>query len=85
MTVEEMERELIKLNKDERSRIYYFLMGLVDDDGTLDKTNEITEEEYDKLWAEECKRRVERFERGETRDFPAEEVFARATGSDAVS
>jgi hypothetical protein len=73
MTVEEMERELIKLDAESRSRIYYFLMDLMDDDTGF---GEMAEEEYDRLWADECKRRIERFERGETKAVPAEEVFA---------
>jgi hypothetical protein len=75
MTVEEMERELINLDAESRSRIYYFLMDLIDDDERFD---EMTEEEYDRLWAEECKRRCEEFGRGESQSIPAEQVFAEA-------
>jgi hypothetical protein len=75
MTVEEMERELIKLDEESRSRIYYFLIDLMDGNGTSDG---LTEEEHDRLWAEECKRRCERFDKGETQSIPAAQVFAEA-------
>jgi L-rhamnose mutarotase len=76
MTVEEMERELISLDKESRSEILYFLINLVEDDEA--DCVDISEEEYDRLWAEECRRRIESFERGEMKAIPAEEVFAEA-------
>jgi L-rhamnose mutarotase len=75
MTVEEMQRELMKFDEESRSRICYFLMDIMDGDTRFD---EMTEEEYDRYWTEECKRRIESFERGETKAIPAEEVFAEA-------
>ncbi|MDR2197202.1 MAG: addiction module protein [Coriobacteriales bacterium] len=75
MTVEEMERELIKLDADGRSRVYYFLLDLMEQDGF---SEDIPEEEYDRLWAEECKRRCEEIDAGKVELIPAEEVFARA-------
>jgi hypothetical protein len=72
VTVEEMQRELIKLDAESRSEIYCFLMDLMEGDTGFD------EEEYDRLWAEECRRRCDEFDRGESRAIPAEQVFAEA-------
>jgi hypothetical protein len=72
MTVEEMQRELIRLDAESRSEIYYFLMDLMDDDKVFD------EEEYDRLWAEECKRRCDEIDKGIAKLIPADEVRAYA-------
>jgi hypothetical protein len=75
MTVEEMERELIKLDADGRSQVYYFLIDLMERDAAFE---EISEEDYDKLWATECRRRIESLDHKEVQAIPADEVFARA-------
>jgi len=36
------------------------------------------QERIDRLWVEECKSRLEAFERGEMKEIPAEEVFEAA-------
>ena len=43
----------------------------------LDSLEEISEDESEKLWAEEAERRYEQYKAGELGSTPAEEVFAR--------
>lgn len=44
----------------------------------LDSLEDISEEENEKLWAEEAERRYAEFKKGKTKAVPAEQVFARA-------
>jgi hypothetical protein len=76
MTVEEMQRELMKFDEESRSEVLYFLINLVEDDEA--GFAHISEEEYDRLWAEECKRRCDEIDKGTAKLIPADEVFARA-------
>ena len=43
----------------------------------LESLNLPTQEEVDRLWAEEAERRVSQVDKGEAELIPAEEVFAR--------
>lgn len=43
----------------------------------LDSLDNISEEENDKLWAEEAERRYREYKAGNIKAVPAEEVFAR--------
>ncbi len=43
----------------------------------LDSLDDISEEENDKLWAEEAERRYDEYKAGKIKAIPAEEVFAR--------
>jgi hypothetical protein len=76
MTIEEMQRGLVELDKESRSEILYFLINLIEDDEVDFDT--VSEEEYDRLWAEECKRRCDEIDKGTAKLIPADEVFARA-------
>jgi len=73
MTVEEMERILLQYDSESRSRIYYFLMTLIE--GEQD-TNSYSEDDFEGQWVRECDRRVERYERGETKSVPWDQVKA---------
>ena len=43
----------------------------------LDSLEDISEEEHEKLWAEEAERRYAEFKTGKVKAIPAEKVFAR--------
>ncbi len=43
----------------------------------LDSLDDISEEENNKLWAEEAERRYDEYKAGKIKAIPAEEVFAR--------
>jgi hypothetical protein len=74
MTVEEMERELIKLDEESRSRIYYFLMDLMDDTFEID----MPQKEIEAAWDRECERRIAELDNGTAKTYPADEVHAYA-------
>jgi putative addiction module component (TIGR02574 family) len=46
---------------------------------SLDKEEEqLSREEWERLWAEEAERRLKELRQGKAKEIPAEEVFARA-------
>ena len=46
---------------------------------SLDKEEEnLSREEWERLWADEAERRLEELRQGKAKEIPAEEVFARA-------
>jgi putative addiction module component (TIGR02574 family) len=47
-------------------------------DQLLCSLDPVDQERIDRLWIEECKSRLEAFERGEMKEIPAEEVFEAA-------
>jgi len=47
-------------------------------DQLLSSLDPADQERIDRLWVEECKSRLEAFERGEIKEIPAEEVFKAA-------
>lgn len=66
MTVEEIEREALLLEEDERARLGEMLIASVRSE---------SEPEIVQLWAIEAQRRLDEFEQGLTDDLPEEEVF----------
>ena len=66
MTVEEIEREALLLEEDERARLGEMLLASVSSE---------SESEIVQLWAIEAQRRLDEFEQGLTDDLPEEEVF----------
>lgn len=66
MTVEDIEREALLLEEDERVRLGEKLMASVRSE---------PEPEIVQLWAIEAQRRLDEFEQGLTDDMPEEEVF----------
>ncbi len=66
MTVEEIEREALLLEEDERARLGEMLIASVRSE---------SEPEIVQLWAIEAQRRLDEFELGLTDDLPEEEVF----------
>lgn len=66
MTIEELEKEVLSLEEDERARLGEMLIASV----RSDPDSEIVQ-----LWAIEAQRRLDEFEQGLTDDMPEEEVF----------
>ncbi len=66
MTIEELEREVLSLEEDERARLGEMLIASVRSE---------SEPEIVQLWAIEAQRRLDEFEQGLTDDLPEEEVF----------
>jgi len=66
MTVEELEKEALLLEEDDRIRLGEMLIASVRSD---------SKSEIIQLWAIEAQRRLDEFELGLTDDMPEEEVF----------
>lgn len=66
MTIEELEKEVLSLEEDERARLGEMLIASV----RSEPDSEIVQ-----LWAIEAQRRLDEFEQGLTDDMPEEEVF----------
>ncbi len=43
-----------------------------------EEEEELSREEWERLWADEAERRLEELRQGKVKEIPAEEVFARA-------
>lgn len=68
-TIEEIEAELLQLDLASRATLAKSL---------LDSLETLSEEEYDRLWAEEAEARYADFKAGRTKAVDGDEVFARA-------
>ena len=66
--IEELEQEVLGLDVSARAELARTLVESLDD---------LSEEEWDRLWGEEAERRYDEFLAGRAKAFPAEEVFAR--------
>ncbi len=67
MSVEELEREALKLSADERERLALSILSSLQ--GEL---------EYEAEWAEEAKRRAMEIREGRVETIPADQVFREA-------
>lgn len=67
--IEEIEREVLSLDVSARAELARTL---------VDSLEDLSEEEWDRLWGEEAERRYDEFLAGRVTAYPAEEVFARA-------
>lgn len=72
MTIEELERDVLSLDEDERTRLGEMLIASV----RSDPDSEIVQP-----WAIEAQRRLDEFEQGLTDDMPEEEVFRQVRDS----
>jgi len=66
MSLEEIENEVLKLSPDFRAKLAMKLLNSLED---------LSEEENERLWAEEALHRHEQLEKGLAAERPAEEVF----------
>lgn len=66
--LEEIESELLQLDRQTRATLAQRLLESLDD---------VSEEEYDQLWAEEAEARYADFKAGRTTAIDGDEVFAR--------
>lgn len=66
--IEELEQEVLELDVSTRAELARTLIESLDD---------LSEEEWDRLWGEEAERRYDDFLAGRAKAYPAEEVFAR--------
>lgn len=66
--IEELEQEVLELDVSTRAELARTLIESLDD---------LSEEEWDRLWGEEAERRYDDFLAGRVKAYPAEEVFAR--------
>lgn len=66
--IKQIAAELLDLSVTERAKLASQL---------LDSLEDLTEEESDRLWAEEAEWRLDEYERGNIKAMPADEVFAR--------
>lgn len=66
MSIEEVEIEALKLNPDLRAKLAMKLLYSLED---------LSEEENERLWAEEALRRHEELEKGLAPERPASDVF----------
>jgi putative addiction module component (TIGR02574 family) len=67
--LEEIESEVLRLDRHSRANLAKSLLESLDD---------LSEEEYDQLWAEEAEARHADFEAGRSRAIDGDEVFRRA-------
>jgi putative addiction module component (TIGR02574 family) len=73
MTTEEILAAALKLDQKERAELAGRLIQ------SLDKEEEnLSREEWEKLWAEEADRRIRELDDGKVKAIPAEKVFADA-------
>ena len=68
-TLRELESQLLELEPQKRAALAKTLLASLDD---------LSEEEYDRLWAEEAESRYADFLAGRTTAVDGDEVFARA-------
>jgi hypothetical protein len=66
MSLEELESEALKLNPSSRARLAERLLRSLED---------LSEEEHERLWAEEALRRHEEIDNGTAKTRPGKEVF----------
>jgi putative addiction module component (TIGR02574 family) len=66
--IEEIEQEVLGLDVPARAELARTLIDSLDD---------LSEDEWDRLWGEEAEQRYEEFLAGRAKAYPAEEVFAR--------
>ena len=66
--IEEIEREVLGLDVTTRAELARTL---------ADSLDNLSEDEWDRLWGEEAERRYDEFLAGRAKAYPAEEVFAR--------
>ena len=66
MTLPDIESEALKLSRAERARLAESLLESLDD---------LTDDEHERLWVDEAKRRDQEFEQGLQQGKPAEVVF----------
>ena len=66
--MEELEQEVLGLDVSARAELARTLVDSLDD---------LSEEEWDRLWGEEAERRYDEFLAGRAKAYPADEVFAR--------
>jgi putative addiction module component (TIGR02574 family) len=69
MHLEQVTKEAMKLNIEERAELAQRLLDSLDDAHAS---------EIEKLWLEEAERRLREFREGKTKGIPAEEVFRKA-------
>jgi putative addiction module component (TIGR02574 family) len=69
LTLAQLEAELLRLEAPERAALAKTLVESLDD---------LSDEEYERLWAEEAEARYRDFESGKTKAIDGDEVFARA-------
>jgi putative addiction module component (TIGR02574 family) len=69
MHLEQVTKEAMKLNIEERAELTQRLLDSLDD---------APASEIEKLWLEEAERRLREFREGKTKGIPAEEVFRKA-------
>ncbi len=69
MTVQHIEKQVLKLNANSRARLASVLLSSLDN---------LSEEENEKLWAEEALRRHEAMVKGKAKSKPAAVVFKNA-------
>ena len=67
-----LEKQALSLDFKERGRLAALLLRSLDE-----PENELTPEEWERLWAKECQRRVAEMESGEVKAIPGEAVFER--------
>lgn len=67
-----LEEQALSLNFKERGRLASVLLRSLDE-----PENELSPDEWERLWAKECQRRVAEIESGEVECFPGEAVFER--------
>ena len=66
--IAEIEQEVLSLDVSTRAELARTLVDSLDD---------LSEEEWNRLWGEEAERRYDEFLAGRAKAYPAEEVFAR--------
>jgi putative addiction module component (TIGR02574 family) len=69
MHLEQVTKEAMKLNLEERAELAQQLLASLDD---------APASEIEKLWLEEAERRLREFREGKTKGIPTEEVFRKA-------
>jgi putative addiction module component (TIGR02574 family) len=69
-TVEELEKELLALPRDERARLAHELLLSLDE-----AEADLSPEEWEAAWAEEIQRRERDLREGRTRSLPADDVI----------
>lgn len=69
MTVQHIEKQVLKLDANSRARLASVLLSSLDN---------LSEEENETLWAEEALRRYEAMAKGKAKSKPAETVFKNA-------
>ena len=68
-----LEKEILRLNFQERSRLASALVRSLDD-----SKDELNPAEWEQLWIKECERRIAEMDSGENEGIPWEDVLAEA-------